>query len=139
MHYYILFNFGFTILVQMKKNHILLIALLGFFLMPSEAFACGKTSEKKSCTKEMSSKTEKKDCCSNDSHSQNKNQKGCNGKCGHALCSSISIVNIGIFLSMDIETQNNVFNFSTEKHKFNHPVTFTSEGYSSIWLIPKIS
>ncbi|UQD55160.1 hypothetical protein [Flavobacterium sp. K5-23] len=122
----------------MKKIHILLIVLLGLFLMPSEAFACGKISEKKSCTKEMASKTEKKDCCSNETHSKDKNQKGCNGKCGHSLCGSISIVNIGIFHSLDSVSQNGLFNFSLEKHRFNHPVSFTSEGYSSIWLIPKI-
>jgi hypothetical protein len=122
----------------MKKIHILLIVLLGLFLMPSEAFACGKTSEKKSCTKEMASKTEKKDCCSNETHSKDKNKKGCNGKCGHSMCGSISIVNIGIFHSLDAYSQSSVFNFSSEKHRFNHPISFTSEGYSSIWLIPKI-
>jgi hypothetical protein len=125
--------------MKMKKIYFVLILLLGVFLVPSEAFACGKISEKKSCNKEMSSKTEKKECCSNDSHAKNKNQKGCNGKCGHALCGSISIVNIGIFHSLDSDSQNGVFNFSSEKHRFNHPVSFTLEGYSSIWLIPKIS
>ena len=122
----------------MKKFHILLIVILGFVLMPSVAVACGNASEKKSCTKEMSTKTEKKDCCSNDSHSKNKNHNGCNGKCGHTLCSNPS-VNIAIPFSFELELKTKFFNFSPEKQKFHQSVTFTSDGYSSLWLIPKIS
>lgn len=116
----------------------LLIVLLAVFLMPSGAFACGSHSEKNSCSKEMSSKTGMKDCCSKDSHSKSKKQKGCNGKCGHTLC-SVSSVNIGIVSSIPVEIKDNIFNFSTKKQKFYQSVSFTSAGYSNIWLIPKIS
>lgn len=121
----------------MKKAHILLIVLLGIFLMPTSAFACGDNSAKKSCSKEMSSKTGMKDCCSKDSKSKNKTHKGCNGKCGHAMC-SVSSLNIGIVSSIPLEIDDNVFNFSTKKQNFYQSVSFTSAGYSSIWLIPKI-
>jgi hypothetical protein len=105
--------------------------------MPDTAFACGNTNTR-SCTMEMSSKINKKDCCGKDSSSKNKKHKSCNGKCGHALCSSSS-VNIAIASSVQSENQNANFNFSTEKQKFNQSVSFTSAGYSSLWLIPKIS
>ena len=121
----------------MKKIHIVLIVLLGIFLMPTATFACGNHSEKNSCSKEMSSKTGMKDCCSSDSHSKSKNHNGCNGKCGHAMC-SVSSFNIGVVSSITSEVQDNVFNFSTKKQKYYQSASFTSAGYSSIWLIPKI-
>ena len=121
----------------MKKIHMLFIVLLGVFLMPTSTFACGSHSEKNSCAKEMSSKTGMKDCCSKDSKSKSKKHDGCNGKCGHAMC-SVSSLNIGIVSSIPLEMDDNVFNFSTKKQKFHQSVSFTSAGYSSIWLIPKI-
>ena len=121
----------------MKNFHILLIVLFGFLLMPTSTIACENNSKKKSCDKEMSSSIEKKDCCDNNSHSNGKNHNGCNGKCGHALCSSTS-VNIGITSAIQFEIQDDIFNFSTEKQKFHQSVSITSAGYSSIWLIPKI-
>lgn len=121
----------------MKRNHLLLIVLLGIFLMPISTFACGDHSEKKSCSKEMSSKTGMKDCCTKDSHSKSKNHNGCNGKCGHAMC-SVPSLNIGVVSSIPLEIDENVFNFSTKKQKFYQSVSFTSAGYSSLWLIPKI-
>ncbi|NRT13956.1 hypothetical protein HNP99_000281 [Flavobacterium sp. 28A] len=120
----------------MKKFHILLIVLFGFFMMPNTTFACGN-SDRGSCTMEMSSKTKKKECCSKDSHSKSSKHKGCNGKCGQALCSSSS-VNTAIPSAFQFEMQNSNFKFSTEKQKFYQTVSFTSAGYSSLWLIPKI-
>ncbi|MFT5254637.1 MAG: hypothetical protein ACI87N_003714 [Flavobacteriales bacterium] len=121
----------------MKKIHVLLIVLLGVFLMPTSTFACGDHSGKNSCSKEMSSKAGMKDCCSKDSNSKSKKHNGCNGKCGHAMCSAPSL-HIGIVHSNPIENDDDVFNFSTKKPKFYQSVSFTSAGYSSIWLIPKI-
>jgi len=85
----------------------------------------------------MSSKTGMKDCFSKDSKSKNKTHNGCNGKCGHAMC-SVPSLNIGIVSSIPVEIDDNVFNFSTKKQKFYQSVSFTSAGYCSIWLIPKI-
>lgn len=121
----------------MKKIHMLLIVLLGVFLMPTSTFACGDHSGKNSCAKEMSSKTPMKDCCGKDSHSKSKKHNGCNGKCGHAMC-SVQSLNIGIVSSVPLEIDDDVFNFSSKKQKFYQSVSFTSAGYSSIWLIPKI-
>ena len=44
----------------MKKYHIILIVLLGMFLMPSTAMACGNSNSKHSCEKEVSSKKTEK-------------------------------------------------------------------------------
>lgn len=121
----------------MKKFHIILIVLFGFFMMPNTTFACGN-SDSGSCTMEMSSKSNKKDCCEKDSHSKSNKHNGCDGKCGKALCSTPS-VNTAIASYTQFEIDNAIFNFSTEKQKFYQSVSVTSAGYTDLWLIPKIS
>ncbi|WP_016988082.1 hypothetical protein [Flavobacterium sp. ACAM 123] len=121
----------------MKKIHIILIVLLGLFMMPNTTFACGN-SDGGSCTMEMSSKTKKKDCCEKDSRSKSNKHKGCDGKCGKALCSTPT-VNTAIASHAQFEIDSANFNFSSEKQKFYQSVSFTSAGYTNLWLIPKIS
>ena len=112
--------------------------------MPKNTFACGNScgskTEKLSCKKEISSaKSEKKSCCSDDS--KDKDQKGCKGKCGHSKCgcSSTCPASSVSFLS-EINFKNNMFSFSSiEKVKFLYTTPSISDGFYSIWLIPKIS
>lgn len=120
----------------MKKFHILMLVLFSFFLMPNTSFACGESGSS-TCSMEISSSTKKKECCSKDSHSKNSKHKGCSGKCGQALCSSSS-VNTVLNSSFQFALEDDNLNFSTEKQKFNQLVSFTSAGYSDLWLIPKI-
>ena len=105
--------------------------------MPSSTYACGSSSGNHSCKMEMSSKTKKMDCCSKKSKSKETKDKGCSGKCGESMC-SVSSVNIGIVSSVQYEILNLVFNFSDKKQNFSPAVSFPSDGYSSLWLIPKI-
>jgi len=118
----------------MNKIYIILIVLLGFFLMPSASYACGSGSGKHSCKMEMSSKSKMQDCCSKKSNSKN---KGCSGKCGQSMC-SVSSVNIGITSSIQYGILNTAFNFSEKKQNFSHAISVLSDGYTSLWLIPKI-
>ncbi|MDG2431604.1 hypothetical protein [Flavobacterium sp.] len=122
----------------MKKIHIIVVVLLGIFLMPSQAVACGTTKTVSSCGMEMTSNTKKKDCCSKESHSKSKKEKGCTGKCGMGICSTNSSVNTAIYTNTTIDIQGTIFNFSTKKATIDHTLSFLSDGYSSIWLIPKI-
>lgn len=108
--------------------------LLGFFLMPGASYACGSGSGKHSCKMEMSSKSKMQDCCSKKSNSKN---KGCTGKCGQSMC-SVSPVNIGITAPMQYEMLKPLFSISEKKQNFSHAISFTSDGYVSMWLIPKI-
>jgi hypothetical protein len=121
----------------MKKFHILVFVLLSFVLTPSSTFACGNGSSD-SCTMEMSSKTNKKDCCSKNEHSKSNKHKGCNGACGQALCSSSSSTT-AVNSNFQFALQADTFNFSTQKQQFFQIVAVTSTGYSELWLIPKIS
>lgn len=108
--------------------------------MPSSAVACSGGS-KHSCEKEVTStKTEKKGCCGNDS-SNSKDKKGCNGDCGHSKCgcSSTCPTSSVSFLS-EINFKNYMFSYSSiEKVKFSYTIPSISDGFYSIWLIPKIS
>jgi hypothetical protein len=122
----------------MKKYYFILLVLLGMFLISSNAVACGKDSEKSSCKKESTSKTQKDDCCDSDNHSKSKNHNGCGGKCGHAKC-GCTIVTNGFTATIELNFKNNNFDFSTEKQKFSNTETFISSGFHSLWLIPKIS
>lgn len=121
----------------MNKIYIILIVLLGFFLMPSATYACGSSSANDSCKMEMSSKTKTKDCCSKKTKSKESKDKGCSGKCGQSIC-SVSSVNIGIATTIHYEIPNAIFSFSEQKQNFSHSVSFPSDGYVSLWLIPKI-
>jgi hypothetical protein len=122
----------------MKKIYFLLIVALSFFLMPAVTFACESNSSKHATSKETSSKTDKDGCCKDDTHSKNKNQEGCDGKCSHSKCGCASSCNSSFSIS-GWNLNNTVFNFSYEKQNFYNSKTFISSGFYSLWLIPKIS
>jgi hypothetical protein len=120
-----------------KRVHIYIIILtLGLLLLPSLTYACGTQSEKECCKKEMTSKSEHKQC-SEESHSNNQSDS-CNGKCGHSNCTSVN-ANYSSVVFNDFDLTHNIFVFSTKKQNFYTTITFISSGYSSLWLIPKIS
>ena len=117
----------------MKKSYIILILFFGIFFIPNSSFACG--SEKHTCEKEViTTKEKEKSCCDN-----NNDDKECNGSCGHSNCTTFSSVGFSLFIYNEIEFTNNNFDFSTSKSKFYHSENLLSDGFASIWLIPKIS
>ncbi|WP_353076510.1 hypothetical protein [Flavobacterium sp.] len=125
----------------MKKYHIILVVLLSIFFMPDTAMACGSDNLKHTCKKEVSStETEKKCCCGNDS-SKSKEDKGCKGDCGHSKCGCSSTCSSSSvsFLPEIIFKINFIRYSSIEKVKFSYTTPSISDGFHSIWLIPKIS
>ncbi|MCW2120574.1 hypothetical protein [Flavobacterium sp. 7A] len=125
----------------MKKIHIYIVVLLGIFMMPNSTMACGNKKEpieQKECTKEKmkSHDSKKMDCCASNSKSKS-DKKSCDGKCGHSKCSTSSVQTIA-FLAFDATIPFNCFDFSVQKLKIDQAVGFLSDGYSSLWLIPKI-
>ena len=123
-----------------KRLHLYIIILtLDIFLLPTLTYACGTKSEKECCKKEVSSKSEKKECCkSNQSKDEN---NSCGGKCGNSKCGCVSTCSsFSSNLGFDTIFKNNAFNFSTvEKSRFSKSSPSISDGFYSIWLIPKIS
>lgn len=107
--------------------------------MPISIYACGNKSH--SCKKEALSNTEKpqnKDCCGNSKSSKN---RGCAGKCGHSKCgcSSGSSSCFSTNLTIEILSPNNNLNFFTnQRNCFSDYSIAISDGFYSIWLIPKI-
>ena len=112
----------------------ILILTIGLFL-PTSGYACGTKIEKSCCKKEISSKTEKKDCCKNKQSKDKDNS--CGGKCGHSNCTTSSVT-FSLISFNEIQFKNNNFDFSIEKPKFYHSKTFISSGFTSVWLPPKI-
>lgn len=120
-----------------NRLHILIIILtIGFFLTPGLSYACGTKVEKECCNKEVSSKTATIDCCSNKGSEEN--DSGCTGKCGHSNCTAPSI-NLSKIYFNEIEFRINNFDFLNKIKAFYYSETVISSGYTSIWLIPKIS
>ncbi len=124
----------------MKNNLyiVLLIITFGFFLIPSLALACEMKSGKSCCSKEMSSSNEKMDCCNKANHLKGKHDEGCGGKTKHSSC-NCSVFHINVILPLENEVEILCFHFLDKKDKFIEKEISISSGYSSIWLIPKIS
>jgi hypothetical protein len=118
----------------MKRVHLLVIVIFGFLLMPALTFACGCHSEKKSCGKES---MEKMDCCKKDNASKDKTHKGCNGKCGHSNCITTSNPHNAVFF--ELKSNNHTFDFQEINQNYFNSNTEITSGYTSLWLIPKIS
>ncbi len=125
-----------------KKFHILLlIVTLGFFLIPTLTYSCEMKSKKSCCNKEISSSNkEKMDCCKNNNPSKSNDEKsegGCSGKCGHTNCTTSSVQFSLTFF--EIKFKGNNLEFSEKEQNYFNSETNISSGFSSIWLIPKIS
>ena len=112
-----------------------LILAVGFFLLPNLNYACGTNAKKPCCEKVNSSKKSKKECCNgDDKKGQNNN---CNGKCGHANCTTSSTIS-SIISFNEILFKNICFGYSTQKPKFYNSKTFISSGFTSVWSPPNI-
>ena len=123
-----------------KKIHIItLFFVLGLFLIPSTGYSCGTKSvktEKSCCSEKTSNKKESKSCCN--SASTDDEDNSCKEKCGHSNCTTVSSVSFSLFVYNEIEFTNNNFDSSPNKSKFHHSENLLSDGFTSIWLIPKI-
>jgi hypothetical protein len=124
-----------------SKLYILTVFLiLGFIFAPSNSYACGSKevkTENKCCKEQNSNKKTAKSCCNSSSTDDENNS--CKGKCGNSNCTTTASIGFSLFVYNEIDFINNNFNFSTNKSKFHHSESVLSDGYTSIWLIPKIS
>ncbi|WP_316636313.1 hypothetical protein [uncultured Flavobacterium sp.] len=77
-----------------------------------------------------------KECCK-ENHSSKKDQHGCNGKCDHSGCTTSGPALI-LIAANEFEFDHDLFNFSTEKTTLHHRTASISDGFTSIWLPPKI-
>lgn len=124
-----------------KKFYILVFILTGLFLTPGSTYACGKSSEQSSCEKKIASKEKdnrlcEKDCCKK-SHESKNEKHGCNGKCDYSNCTT-SALYYSVITANEFEFNNNLFNFSLENPVPYYKNITISDGFTSIWLRPKI-
>jgi len=114
--------------------------MIGFFLIPVSGYACGNHTLKKSHVEETALEKKKNSCCTKSccqETSKSKNKKhDCNGKCSHTNCTTSSF-QLSIPVSSDFSFQNN-FNFSVKKSITYYNKTNISDGFTKIWLPPKI-
>ena len=108
--------------------------------MSNSGYACGRVNEKMDCEKKATSKKEtanscKKDCCK-ETKKDKKGQHGCSGKCDHSGCTT-SFLQFSL-ITNEIDLSDNLFNFSTGKQISYYNTTSISDGFTSIWLPPKI-
>lgn len=121
----------------MNKNfYIIFIIVFGFFLKSNMVFACNNYSEKNSWKKEVSCKTESKNCCNDNSKEQK--SRGCNGKCGHSNC-TILAVHVALFAPVLEQTNTEILISNLERENFKNLKTNISDGFQSLWTIPKIA
>ena len=120
-------------------NKALLLVLLGFFLMPSISFACEMESEQSCCSKDMSfTNGEKMDCCKKEQQSKGNKDNESKGKTKHSTCNCF-VFQISVIIPFETESNFLCVEILDKKDKFNQSETTISSGFSSIWLIPKIS
>lgn len=120
----------------MKNSYYIFLLFLGIFFIPSSTYACSKDKHSSENAVQMSEQhTEEKDCCAN-GHGEDKE---CNGTCGHSKCScsaTCTVTSVPVYLHFKLNT---TFNFSLlEKVNFYYNTPTLLEGFSSLWLIPKI-
>lgn len=109
--------------------------------MSNLSYAFERTEGKMSCEKKTISEKEtagscQKNCCKK-SHESKKDQHGCNGKCDHSSCTT-SALQFSLMATNEFEFNNNLFNFSSEKTTPYYKNISISDGFTSIWLPPKI-
>lgn len=125
-----------------KKYYIWsLLLTLGFFLMSNSGYACERSVEKIACEKKTNSKEKTVDSCQEDCCKKNQDSKkdshGCNRKCDHSGCTT-SGLQYSLVAVNEFEFNNNLFNFSFEKTTPYYKNSSISDGFTSIWLPPKI-
>lgn len=121
-----------------KSIYILLIAIFGFALIPSEATACVVKTEKSCCKKDKVNQSEEKGCCEkSEIHSSNDNTD-CSGKCGEKSCLP-STFHFSVLTAIYQENDYKLFNSTAQKQKFSSIKTDLSSGFYSIWTPPNIS
>jgi len=120
----------------MKKSYYILILFLGIFFIPSNTFACSKDKHAHTPAVEIAKNNKQETACCENGHDKDKQ---CDGTCGHSKCSCSStctVTSVPVYLQFKMNT---AFNFSfLEKVNFYYTTPTLLEGYSSLWLIPKI-
>ena len=106
-----------------------------FFVTTNNIFAC-EIKSPKCCCKTQISTFAKKDCCKKIIQ-KSKQDKSCNGKCGHSGC-NIPTVQLVVIVPYITEIEYNPFFKLSEKDKFYNIKTHVSSGFKFIWLPPII-
>lgn len=117
-------------------NKFLFFLIFVFLLTANNTFAC-ETKSPKCCCKTQDAVYSKRDCCKIIIQ-KSKQEKSCNGKCGHSNC-NIPTVQLVVIVPHITEINFNSFFKLSKKDKFHDIKTHVSSGFNFIWLPPIIS
>ena len=119
----------------MRNFCILFLILTGIIFMPGTAVACGMKNNKSTCKTELSSGNCKMKCC--EKKSNDRTEKGCEGKCGKSTC-QIQSISFGAILPNYTDIKNNYYLVSTSRQAYFNQETTISDGFYFIWSPPNI-
>ncbi len=124
----------------MKRFLLFIFLIFSTFLLPEIAVACSNTNEK-IVGKEISRPIEEqqKSCCNDENKSEN-HKNGCSNKCEHSCCGcaiTSSSTAFNLVSENTLKFTNTLF-FVLKEAKFSYISKAISDGFLSIWLIPKI-
>lgn len=122
----------FYITTLMKILYSILIIMISFSMMSSNLYASKKDFY------DTVLKTEKKKCCQQKEISKNAEQKKCGGKCCNLKCDCITA--LPIYINLETVFKRSIFSLLLiNRIKFPHSIPSISDGFYSIWLLPKIN
>ena len=124
----------------MKRFQLLLLLIFSIFLLPENTVACGSTADN-TAGKEISHlmKEQFKSCCNHENNSEN-HDNGCSSKCEQTCCSCAVTSSSSAFnlVSEAVFKANYTHFFTSKETNFSYISKAVSNGFLSIWLIPKI-
>ncbi|MDI9310841.1 MAG: hypothetical protein QM535_11550 [Limnohabitans sp.] len=125
----------------MKKIYITLLIVLGFLFKSNTVLACGSAKQDQCCKKEITTSAKEKKSCCKSSNDTSKEEKGCKEENKHSKCCCSPTSQIfSIHFVAQTSLLDVIPNFSSvRKVTFSYISPSLSEGFYSIWLIPKIS
>ena len=139
----IIFAIVFFVFYMLKRiNILMIICLLGFFLIPTQSYACKSHSkeivikEKSCCSANKQHHSEdhcEKDCCKSKDDTSNE----CSGNCGPTSCHS-SPNSFSATPPISKNVQNNLIFESKKSYPLYQQRAYSSRE-SSIWQPPKIA
>ena len=124
----------------MKQFQILLLFLFSTLLLPHITMACGMSADKKVDSEiSNSSDQQQKSCCKEGSDSE-KDHKNCSNTCEQSCCNcatSSASSSFNFTTEASFKNTNPQF-FLIKETQFSYIAKPISDGFLSIWLIPKI-
>ncbi len=124
----------------MKKIQLLIALIFCIYLMPNIGMACGNTHVGTADIEANQATEQQHESCCKSHESSDVEDTTCCGQCGHSTCtcSATSSTSTFTLVAMTFFDPSITYFFALKKTNFNYLSKSISDGFLSIWLIPKI-